>query len=186
MKKRNENLLKNKEMETKREALEEARKRYQAVKRKLDADLANTDKVEASAKQAENDLSDREQNLKSQEAMLSALKEQMFKQSQELFALRQEEANLIAEISGAQAASKNLSTKTHQLDQESLRQQELIYNAELQIQQLERKVARASGERSGDEKKVLNEKISALQADLASCRRSAACSRRSAESWATS
>jgi len=166
MKKRNENLLKNKEMETKREALEEARKRYQAVKRKLDADLANTDKVEASAKQAENDLSDREQNLKSQEAMLSALKEQMFKQSQELFALRQEEANLIAEISGAQAASKNLSTKTHQLDQESLRQQELIYNAEFQIQQLERKVARASGERSGDEKKVLNEKISALQTDL--------------------
>ena len=67
---------------------------------------------------------------------------------------------------GAQAASKNLSTKTHQLDQESLRQQELIYNAEFQIQQLERKVARASGERSGDEKKVLNEKISSLQTDL--------------------
>jgi len=166
MKKRNENMLKNQEMETKRESLEEARKRYQAVKRRLDADLANTDKVEAGAKMAENSLSEKEQGLKEQEGMLGALKEQMFKQSQELFALRQEEANLIAEISGAQAASKNLSTKTHQLDQESLRQQELIYNAEFQIQQLERKVARASGERSGDEKKVLNEKISSLQTDL--------------------
>merc|ERR1719446_57249 len=115
---------------------------------------------------AESNLSNKESELKKQEAMLSALKENMFKQSQELFALRQEEANLIAEISGAQAAGKNLSTKIHQLDQDSLRQQELIYNAEFQIQQLEHKVARASGTRSGDEKKALNDKIAALQTEL--------------------
>jgi chromosome segregation ATPase len=166
MKKRNENMLKNNEMEGKREALENARKRFQAVKKKLDADLANTDQVEASAKRAEDNLSDKEADLKRQEGLLSALKESMFKQSQELFALRQEEANLIAEISGAQAAGKNLSIKIHQLDQDSLRQQELIYNAEFQIQQLERKVARATGVRTGDEKKQLNDKIAELQSEL--------------------
>jgi len=166
MKKRNENSLKHKEMEDKREQLEAARKRFQEVKRKLENDCANTDKVEASAKMAESNLSDKETELKKQEGQLANLKENMFKQSQELFALRQEEANLIAEISGAQAAGKNLSTKIHQLDQDSLRQQELIYNAEFQIQQLERKVARASGARSGDEKKALNDKIAGLQTEL--------------------
>ncbi len=97
---------------------------------------------------------------------LAALKEQMFKQSQVLFQLRQEEANLIAEISGAQAASKNLAAKVHKLDQNSLRQQELIYNAEFQIQQLERKVSRAQGERSDEEKRALNAKIGELQGVL--------------------
>ena len=62
----------------------------------------------------------------------------------------------IAEISGAQASAKNLNHKIHTLDQESLRQQELVYNAEFQIQQMERKVARAGGERSDEEKIALN------------------------------
>jgi chromosome segregation ATPase len=87
------------------------------------------------------------------------LKEEMFKKSQELFEHRSKEANLIAEISGAQASAKNLNHKIHTLDQESLRQQELVYNAEFQIQQMERKVARAGGERSDEEKIALNAKI---------------------------
>lgn len=73
---------------------------------------------------------------------------------------------MISEIAGSQASGKNLSTKIHALDQESLRQQELIYNAEFQVQQLERKVARASGERTGDEKKELHAKIAQRQAEL--------------------
>ena len=44
------------------------------------------------------------------------------KASQELFNHRQEEANYIAEISGGQAAAKNLNHKIHELDQSSLRQ----------------------------------------------------------------
>merc|ERR1711871_1328574 len=93
-------------------------------------------------------------------------KDAMFKQSQELFTHRQREANLIAEISGAQASAKNLNHKIHTLDQESLRQQELVYNAEFQIQQMERKAARAGGERSDEEKIALNAKIKEVQATL--------------------
>merc|ERR1712146_261643 len=93
------------------------------------------------------------------ERQVHKLKETMFKASQELFNHRQEEANHIAEISGGQAAAKNLNHKIHELDQQSLRQQELIYTAEFQIQQMERKVARAGGERSDEEKIILNKKI---------------------------
>ena len=100
------------------------------------------------------------------ERQVVKLKEQMFKQSQELFEHRQREANLIAEISGAQASAKNLNHKIHTLDQESLRQQELVYNAEFQIQQMERKVARAGGERSDEEKIALNARITQVQAVL--------------------
>lgn len=58
---------------------------------------------------------------------------------------------------------KNLQTKVHALDQEQTRQQELIYSAEFQIQQMERKVARGMGERTDEEKSILNAKIRALE-----------------------
>lgn len=63
-----------------------------------------------------------------------------------------------------QATTKNLQTKVHGLDQEQTRQQELIYSAEFQIQQMERKVARGMGERTDEEKSLLNNKISDLEA----------------------
>lgn len=58
---------------------------------------------------------------------------------------------------------KNLQTKVHALDQEQTRQQELIYSAEFQIQQMERKVARGMGERTDEEKSQLNAKIRELE-----------------------
>merc|ERR1719502_1333412 len=51
-----------------------------------------------------------------------------------------------------------------------MRQQELIYNAEFQIQQMERKVARGLGERSDDEKKKLNAVIAEQEASLEAAR----------------
>lgn len=47
-----------------------------------------------------------------------------------------------------------------------VRQQELLYAAEFNLQQLERKVARAGGERSDEEKRLLNAKIEQLAAVL--------------------
>jgi len=55
---------------------------------------------------------------------------------------------LIGNISGTLSASRNLQANLNKLKQEKQRQQELLYNSEFQIQQMERKVARASGERS--------------------------------------
>jgi len=46
-----------------------------------------------------------------------------------------------------------------QLDKEAARQQELLYNAEFEIQQIERKIARGLGERSDEEKNALKKGI---------------------------
>ena len=43
-----------------------------------------------------------------------------------------------------------------------MRQQELLYNVEFQLQQMERKVARAGGVRSEEETRVLNARIEKL------------------------
>lgn len=166
MTKRSENVTLNGELERANEMLEQARKRYASIKRQLETAMRGTDDVEAVAQMREDELKGKETDLTAAEKELRVLKESMFRQSTELFKLRQEESNLIAEISGAQAASKNLSAKIHKLDQQSLQQQELVYNAEFQIQQLERRVARASGERSDAERKVLNARIEALQKTL--------------------
>lgn len=61
---------------------------------------------------------------------------------------------------------KNLQTKVHALDQEQTRQQELIYSAEFQIQQMERKVARGMGERTDEEKSQLTSKIRELEVGI--------------------
>lgn len=61
---------------------------------------------------------------------------------------------------------KNVQTKVHVLDQEQTRQQELIYSAEFQIQQMERKVARGMGERTDEEKSILDTRIRELEVRL--------------------
>lgn len=60
---------------------------------------------------------------------------------------------------------KNLASKVQQLETKHFGQQELLYHAEFQVQQIERKVARGLGERSDKEKKQLQEHIVALQSD---------------------
>ncbi|GMI19911.1 hypothetical protein TrCOL_g10320 [Triparma columacea] len=163
LRKRQENIVAEKEVQDSKEYLEVCREKYKAMKKKVEIEEKKTAKVEITAKEAEQALVDREKEVKKGEKLVSSLKEQMFRASQALFANRQEEANLISEISGSQAASKNLSTKLHSFDAESMRQQELIYNAEFQIQQMERKVARGLGERSDEEKRQLMAKIAEVE-----------------------
>lgn len=52
----------------------------------------------------------------------------------------QQENNLFNEIAGAQATSRNLQSNIQELDARSLKQQEMLYAIEYQVQTLERKV----------------------------------------------
>ena len=61
-------------------------------------------------------------------------KELLFKESQKLFRLRADQANLIGDISGTLSASRNLQANIVKLKVERQRQQELLYNADFQIQ----------------------------------------------------
>lgn len=69
---------------------------------------------------------------------------------------------MIGDISGTLSASRNLQANITKLEHEKTRQQELLYNADFQIQQMERKVARAQGERSQEELQKLTKEISDL------------------------
>eukprot|EP00743_Colponemidia_sp_Colp-15_P001759 GILK01001920.1.p1 GENE.GILK01001920.1~~GILK01001920.1.p1 ORF type:complete len:939 (-),score=229.96 GILK01001920.1:138-2912(-) len=156
----------NKELEDKKQKYELAQKRFAATKKKLESEYGHTDNLEKASKQAEQFYADTEKRNAEVERDLKLYKDSLFKQSQSLFKLRQEESNVYGEISGANAALKNLQANIQKLDQESLRQQELLYNAEFQIQLMERKVARASGERTAEEKEALENRIKELQSTL--------------------
>ena len=69
---------------------------------------------------------------------------------------------MISSISGGQGQNKNLAVRIAHLDEQVVRQQELLYNVEFQLQQMERKVARAGGQRSEDETRGLNARIERL------------------------
>lgn len=166
MQKRTQNSNRTAELEEKKLELDKDRARYKATKKKLELFKSSTVDAETIAQEAEEDMTKKEAIQKSLEKDIGHLKDVIFRQSQELFNHRQEEANMIAEISGAQAAGRNLQTKIKLLDTEAIRQQELVYNGEFQIQQMERKVARASGERSADETKALKAEIDVLQSQL--------------------
>eukprot|EP00002_Diphylleia_rotans_P040756 TRINITY_DN9745_c0_g1_i3.p1 TRINITY_DN9745_c0_g1~~TRINITY_DN9745_c0_g1_i3.p1 ORF type:complete len:708 (-),score=224.99 TRINITY_DN9745_c0_g1_i3:232-2355(-) len=154
------------ELEEKRKRLENLRRSKVDTQRKLEQEFGVTENLEEGMKKVESYFKQEAQRLKEMDKEVTSLKDDCFRQSQDLFKLRQEEANLIAEIVGTQAVIKNLQSQIHKLDAKALKQQELIYNQDFQIQQLERKVARAQGERTDEEKKILNARIQELQAKL--------------------
>lgn len=93
-------------------------------------------------------------------------KEESFKLQNKLMKLRENEANLYSDIQGTMAALRNLQAQINKLHQELSRQQELLYNAEYQIQLLERKVARANGEKTSKEATILKEQIDVAETTL--------------------
>mmetsp|Transcript_5315 Transcript_5315/g.17662 ORF Transcript_5315/g.17662 Transcript_5315/m.17662 type:complete len:868 (+) Transcript_5315:644-3247(+) len=154
------------EVETKKRHLENVRKKFAGVKRKLEGEFTQLDTLEKRQDELTRLQHQEEDRLKAAQKEVIALKDRMFKSSQQLFALRTAERDLIAEIAGGQSQNKNLTLKISTLDAQVIKQQELLYAAEFQIQQMERKVARAGGERSDEEKRQLNIKIDSLSRTL--------------------
>lgn len=163
---RNNNANKMGRVGTMEKELEHARNRLKATKKTLESWMNSTLDAESLAKHTERDLKSMNDDVLRLEKETIQQKEILFRRSQELYVLRQNSATLSAEISGCKASNQNLKAKAKSLEQQVLRQQELIYNGEFQIQQMERKVARASGERSVEETKALQEQIKVLQSEL--------------------
>ena len=154
------------QIEERQARLEKARSKLAAQERALERSTTHMGNLEAAAKQME-ELNEQESGrVKATEKELTVLKEKMFSEGQKLFDLRQREATLLAEISGAQRVSRNASSKLKQLDEESQRQRELVYAADFQLQLMERKVARASGVRTPQEQKELKARIAELTDSL--------------------
>ena len=122
--------------------------------------------LESRSKYVSDVLVSEETKLKNMDKRLEELKTQLYHQSQALFKERQKEANMIAEIGGTNSQNKNMVSKISQLESVVLKQQELLYNIEFQVQQMERRVNRAQGERTEEEKIKLNLQIEELQKTL--------------------
>merc|ERR1719387_514268 len=135
---------------------------FDAAQLELQQKSATTKEKDAKSQEAERRRQEMTQSLKQVEKEMRQAKESLFKESQELYRLRSEEATTLGEISGAQSAIKNLQYQINRLDQERLRQQELLYAVDFQSQLMQRKVARLSGERTLEEKDDLNRKIGHL------------------------
>lgn len=150
------------ELDAKRRRLDVARKRYAALRRRLEGEFAQLDTMDAKILELERIRQREEERLKALIKEGDNLKKEQVKRSQQLFDLRQKERELISEISGGQSQNKNLASRVATLDEQVVRQQELLYNVEFQLQQMERKVARAQGVRSDEETRALTARIERL------------------------
>eukprot|EP00163_Fabomonas_tropica_P006085 TRINITY_DN15701_c0_g1_i2.p1 TRINITY_DN15701_c0_g1~~TRINITY_DN15701_c0_g1_i2.p1 ORF type:complete len:789 (-),score=351.97 TRINITY_DN15701_c0_g1_i2:152-2518(-) len=151
------------EIEQRTKRLAQMQQENAETKDRLAHEFQHTDDLVRRAKQLEEIHKMEEKKAKQKDKELADLKDTQFKQSQELFKLRQGETNLMAEISGAQTANRNMDSKISRLDADAQKQRQLVYTADFKIQQMERKVARAQGERTEQEKKELLAKIEELQ-----------------------
>ena len=147
----------------KQKRFEEFKTHLDSTKNKLEDEFSTTDDLAERANQVDALHDQHTDRLKQINKSLQEYKESMFKHSHELFELRKQEANAIAEISGAQGTSRNLQARIHELDQRSLKQQEMLYTIEFQVQQMERKVSHASGKRSLEDTIRLNQEIVDMQ-----------------------
>ncbi|KAJ9515479.1 hypothetical protein QJQ45_016481 [Haematococcus lacustris] len=154
------------ELDAKRQRLDASRKKYALLRRQLEGEFAALDSLEGKVAELEVLRKADEGRLKAVIKEAEDLKKEQFKRSQRLFDLRGKERTLISEISGGQGQNKNLAARISGLDQQVVRQQELLYNVEFQLQQMERKVARAGGVRSEEESRALHARIEKLTAVL--------------------
>eukprot|EP01105_Mastigella_eilhardi_P021730 TRINITY_DN5290_c0_g1_i1.p1 TRINITY_DN5290_c0_g1~~TRINITY_DN5290_c0_g1_i1.p1 ORF type:complete len:1051 (-),score=340.24 TRINITY_DN5290_c0_g1_i1:78-2822(-) len=154
------------EIESQQKRLEASRQQLDETKERSEIETKHTDELGQSAKDVEIRRKHEEGRLAQVTKELEALKQEVFRASQDLHKARQTESNLISEIQGTQTAAKNLQGKIHKLDSESMKQQELVYNQEFQLQELEHRISRAQGERTNQEKADLNSKIQELTQQL--------------------
>ncbi|KAJ3209310.1 Coiled-coil domain-containing protein 39 [Dinochytrium kinnereticum] len=154
------------DLRDKQTRLEKEKEKRVNLRDKLAKVTGETMSLEAKAHELQEILKAEEFRSKEMDRELKIIREQHFKKTQELFRLKQEEKNMQAEITGGEAALKNLRSTIHRLDQEALKQQALLYAQEFQIQQLERKVRRAQGDRTDEEKELLLKRIEDLNMEL--------------------
>lgn len=164
--KRNEIANKSHVIEEKRIHVERERIKYQEMKLKYEESKLLVINAENIAKEIENNLNKNEKLLQVMHNKVKLEKENLLKEIQNIHNLKNTENILRIDINGTISAKKNLDSKLNSLDKEAARQQELLYNAEFQIQQIERKISRGMGQRSDEEKKILKNLINNLENNL--------------------
>ncbi|XP_053161949.1 coiled-coil domain-containing protein 39 isoform X2 [Hemicordylus capensis] len=118
--------------------------------------------LEEKATRMEELLKEKERSVKEKEVQAAQLREAHFKKTKELQTLKEKERSITAEIDGRRGQMKNLYSRLCRLDAETLKQQELIYNQDFYIQQVERRLSRLKGELNTDERQILEARVAEL------------------------
>ena len=140
------------------------------TKAKVEKTKLDTKSAEMTAKEAEDELVQRKAEYDKCLASLKVLKEKAIKDAQKIADMKQIDVKTRGKIHG-KTISRNLDGQLVQLDKEAARQQDLLYNAEIQIQQIERKIARGMGERSDGKRIALKKQIEKLEIALVAAKR---------------
>ena len=91
---------------------------------------SSTQKVlsaEERAQEIDSRLTDEEEHIQKLERDVVKMREKQFKTAQEMFEMKGKETNMNADIQGGRAALRNLNSKQNKLDEEMLKQQEILY-----------------------------------------------------------
>uniref|UniRef100_A0A8B9FNE0 Coiled-coil domain-containing protein 39 n=1 Tax=Amazona collaria TaxID=241587 RepID=A0A8B9FNE0_9PSIT len=111
-------------------------------------------------------LKEEEKGVKEKDKEINQLKDVLFKKTQEFKVQKDKEKCVIAEIEASRASLKKLQSQLHRLNADALNQQEIIYNQDFYIQQVQRRLSRLEGELNTDEKQVLEAKVAELKKTL--------------------
>ena len=146
----------------KKKRLTKAEKEYKDLCQNIDELKQNEGMLKKSENELESFLKEKSKAMQNLEKDKKNRKKDYLKSQAEHHGLRIQKENQITETQGIISMSKNLDTHLNKLHSEIQRQQELLYNADYQIQLLERKVARSLGEKTLEEtdfwKEVIREK----------------------------
>ena len=156
----------NSELEAKMERLDSSEKKYNATKERLAKERGAKDNLEASNANAKEGYEEAQYLVGQVNKDIELKKKELFNESQMLFEYREKQANLISDISGTLSATRNLNANINKLKAEMQKQKELLYDAEFNIQQMERKVAQAKGDKTLEEVKKSQKEIDQLQETL--------------------
>ncbi|XP_074154367.1 LOW QUALITY PROTEIN: coiled-coil domain-containing protein 39 [Sminthopsis crassicaudata] len=156
---RKEMISMKKRIQEKSEKLNETREQNDALNRKVKDVTEKTMTVEEKAARMEEFLKDEEKTVKDLENHLSKIKDMLFKSVEKLKATTQEEKSILSEIEGTHSSIKNLNKRLYKLDLETLKQQEIMYNQDFYIQQIERRMSRLQGELNTEEKTILETRL---------------------------
>jgi chromosome segregation ATPase len=143
--------------------LETVQRQRELMQEELKRSTQKVLSAEERAQEIDSRLTEEDEHLQQLEKDIAKMREKQFKAAQEMFELKGKEMNMLADIQGGRATLRNLGSKQNKLDEETLKQQEILYTQDLQLQQLQRKMSRLDGERTDDEKVALNTRIKELE-----------------------
>lgn len=136
------------------------------VRVQLQNKLANAGEEHLSAEEradiAQQVFEEEEQQLVNLQKSLTNAKKNLTKMQGEVHSVMSQEKVLSAEIQGSRASNRNLASRLKRHDQQSIKQQEIVYGQDFTIQQLQRRLARLEGQIDHDEAKLLEEKLESL------------------------